>query len=97
MNYNSKHEINFFHADVTSYPKATSTPLKICQSHLTSFLSFPQSLNKFLDCGASLSRPVRFDLCPTNPSVTVSFGEQCEFLHRMDVDAIFQQINLRYE
>ena len=29
---------------------------------------------KFFDCGASLSRPVRFDLCPTNQSVTVSFG-----------------------
>ena len=27
-----------------------------------------------MDCGASLSHPVRFDLCPTNPSVTVSFG-----------------------
>ena len=64
-------------------------------------LSFSQSLNKCLDCGASLSRPVRFDLCPANPSVTFSFGldidAQCEFLHRMDVDAIFQQINLRYE
>ena len=62
------------------------------------FLSFSQSLNKFLDCGASLSCPVRFDLCPTNPSVTVSFGhEQCEFLDRMDFDAIFQRINLRYQ
>ena len=28
------------------------------------FLS--QSLNEFLDCGASLSRPVKYDLCPTN-------------------------------
>ena len=37
-------------------------------------MSFSRSLNKFLDCGASLSRPVRFDLCPTNPSVTVSFS-----------------------
>ena len=37
-------------------------------------LSFSQSLNKCLDCGASLSRPVRFDLCPANPSVTFSFG-----------------------
>ena len=27
----------------------------------------------------------------------INFDEQCEFLHRMDVDAIFQQINLRYE
>ena len=31
-------------------------------------------MNKFLDCGASLSRPVRFDLRPTYPSLTVSFG-----------------------
>ena len=37
-------------------------------------MSFSQSLNKFLDCGVSLSRPVSFDLCSTNPSVTVSFG-----------------------
>ena len=37
-------------------------------------MSFSQSLNKFLDCGASLSRPVRFDLSPTNSSVTVFFG-----------------------
>ena len=47
----------------------TSRTLKICQFYLTSVLAFSQSLNKFLDCGASLSRPVRFDLCPT-----VSFG-----------------------
>ena len=37
-------------------------------------MSFSQSLNKCLDCGASLSGPVTFDLFPTNPSVTVSFG-----------------------
>ena len=41
---------------------------------LNQFFSFSQSLKEFLDCGASLSRPVRFDLCPTNPIVTVSFG-----------------------
>jgi len=75
---------------------------------ISSFLSFSQSLNKFLDCGASLSRPVRFDLCPTNPSVTVSFGQMQRHrwamrvstvltLDRMDFDAIFQQINLRYQ
>ena len=66
MNNNSKREINF-------YPKSdfyTSGTRKICRFHLTSFLSFSQSLNKCLDCGASLSRPVRFDLCPTNCLVT---------------------------
>ena len=42
----------------------------------TTFLSFSLLLNKFLDCGASLSRSVRFDLCPTNPTVTVSFGSR---------------------
>ena len=41
-----------------------------------SFLSFSLSLNKLLDCGASLSDPVRFNLCATNASVTVSFGER---------------------
>ena len=49
------------------------------------FLSFSQSLKKFLDYGASLSCPVRFDLCPY-----LSLDEQCEFLYRMDFDAIFQ-------
>ena len=49
-----------------------------------------KSLNKFLDCCANLSRPVRFDLCPTNPTVT---DEQCEFLHRMDVNMIFFSFN----
>ena len=28
------------------------------------------------NCDASLSRPVRFYLCTTNPSVTVSFGSR---------------------
>ena len=97
MNNNSKREINFSSRwRVTRYPKATSRTLKICQFHSTSFLSFFQSLNKFLDCGASISRPVRFDLCPTKCDRTY-IDEQCEFLHRMDVDAIFKQINLRYE
>ena len=54
----------------------TSGTRKICRLHQTSFLSFSQSLNKFLDCGASLSRPVRFDLCPRNPGVTVSLGRR---------------------
>ena len=48
------------------------------------FLSFSQSLNKFLDCGASLSRAVRFDLCPTNPTVTVSFGRWAMQVSRSD-------------
>ena len=61
----------------------------------TSFLSFSLSLNKFLDF---LSRSVRFDLCPTNPSVTVSFGSRHRRFSRSDgSDAIFQQINLRYQ
>ena len=74
MNDNSKREINFY-----TLPKSdlyTSRTLKICKVHLTSFLSFSHSLNKFLSCGASLSRTDRFDLCPTNPSVTVSFGSR---------------------
>ena len=29
-----------------------------------------------LDCGATLSRPVTFDLCLTNTSVTVSYGQR---------------------
>ena len=48
----------------------------------TTFLSFSLSLNKFLDCGASLSHSVRFDLCPTNPSVTVSFGSRHRWVMR---------------
>ena len=45
----------------------------------------------------------RFDLCPTNPSVTVSFGQKHRWemrvstistLDRTDFDRIFQQINL---
>ena len=71
---------NFFSQwRVTRYPKATSTPLELSKyANFTKpvFLSFSQSLNKFLDCGASLSRPVRFDLCPTNPSVTISFDSR---------------------
>ena len=69
-------------------------------------MSFSQSLNisLLLDCGASLSPPVMFDLCPTNPSVSVAFGfdEQSEFpqfslyIDRMDFDAIFQQIIALY-
>ena len=46
---------------------ATSTPLELSKyANFTKpvFLSFSQSLNKFLDGGASLSRPVRFDLFP---------------------------------
>ena len=46
----------------------------------TSFLSFSLSLNKFLDF---LSRSVRFDLCPTNPSVTVSFGSRHRWAMRV--------------
>ena len=45
-------------------------------SHQTSSLSFSQSLNILLDCGACLSRPVRFNLCLTNRSVTLSFGQK---------------------
>ena len=54
--------------------EATSTPVELWKyANFTEpvFLSFSQALNKFLDAGASLSRPVRFDLCPTNRSVTV--------------------------
>ena len=82
MNNNSKRETNFFSRwRVTRNPKATSTPLQLAKyADLTKpvFFSFSQSLNECLDCGTSLSRTVRFDLCPTNPSVTVSFGSmQC--------------------
>ena len=70
------------------------------------FLSFSQSLNKFLDCGASLSCPVRFDLCPTNPSVTVSFGRwamrvsrldglRCDFSTNEQYDFIHQKFNFK--
>ena len=44
--------------------------------NINQFLSFSQSLNMLLDCGASLSRPVTFDLCLTNSSVTVSYGQR---------------------
>ena len=88
MNNNSKPEINFFSRwRVTRYPKATFTPLelgKYVDFTKPAFFSFSQSLNKFLDCGASLSGPVRFDLCPTNPSVTVSFGRWAMRVSRSD-------------
>ena len=112
MNNNSKLDINrFFYADAWHATQNrtfrsdlyTSKTLKICQFHETSFLSFSQSLNKFLDAGASLSRPNRFDLCPTNRSVTVSLGQRHRWamqvstvltLDRMDFEVIFQQIYL---
>ena len=74
---NIKLRLQLRYERMNTQPKSylyTSRTLKICQFHWTSFLSFSQSLKKFLDCGASLSRSVRFDLCPTNPIVTVSFG-----------------------
>jgi len=44
--------------------------------NINQVLSFSQSLNMLLDCGASLSRPVTFDLCLTISSVTVSYGQR---------------------
>ena len=86
--------------------EATSTPVELWKyANFTEpvFLSFSQALNKFLDAGASLSRPVRFDLCPTNRSVTVSLDQRHWWamqvstvltLDWMDFEVIFQQINL---
>ena len=112
MNNTSKRDIHFFSRwRMTRHTKQnfSKRPLKLWKyANFTKlvFSSFSQSLNKFLDCGPSLSRPVRFDLCSTNPSVTVSFGQKHRWAmrvstvltpDRMDFDAIFQQMNLRYQ
>ena len=112
MNNNSKLDLTVFFTltrdtlHKTGLFVATSTPLKLWKyASFTKpvYLSFSQSLNKFLDAGASLSRPNRFDLCPTNRSVTVSLGQRHRWamqvstvltLGRMDFEVIFQQINL---
>ena len=84
MNNNSKRDMNFFSRErVTRYTKQniSKRPLHLLNSEniaisLTQFFVLFSITEKFLDCGASLSRPVRFDLCPTNASVTVSFGQR---------------------
>ena len=67
-------------------------------SHQTSSLSFSQSLNILLDCGACLSRPVTFNLCLTNRSVTLSFGQKtsmtnASFLKVLDDQREFPQFD----
>ena len=62
---------------MTRYPKATFTPLELGKyADFTKpvFLSFSQSLKKL----------VRFDLCLTNPSVTVSFDRWAMRVSRSD-------------
>ena len=75
MNNNSKRDT----LHKTELFEATSTLLELWKYRNFTypvFLSFSQPLKTFLDCGASLSRRVRFDSCPTIVSVTVSFGQR---------------------
>ena len=93
MNNNSKCDINFFsHWRVTRHPKAPSTPLELWK--YANFLSFWIVVRVFrVQLGLICVRQIQ-----VWPYLSVSdIDEQCEFLDRMDFDAIFQQINLRYE
>ena len=86
--------------NVTELFEATSTSLELWKYRNFTYPVFCPFLNhwkKCLDCGASLSRPVRFDLCPTNASVTVSFGQRHQWtmlvstvltLDRMDTNKL---------
>ena len=70
----------------------TSGTRKMCRFHWTSFLSFSQSLNNFW----IVVRVFRAQLgltCVRQIQVWpyLSVDEQCEFLDRMDFDAIFHK------
>ena len=102
MNNNSKREINFFsHWRVTRYPKATYTPLELRKyADFTKpvFCPFRNHRKNFW----IVVRVFRAQLglvCGRQIQVWpyLSVDEQCEFLDGMDFDAIFQQINLRYQ
>ena len=76
--------------------KATSTPLKLWKyANFTKpvFCPFPNHWINFW----IVVRVLRAQLGLICVRRILVWPEQCEFLHRMDVDAIFQQINLRYE
>ena len=105
MNNNSKREINFFSRwHVARYPKATSTALELWKyadffkpvlcpflNHLINFWIVMRVFRAQL--GLICVRQIQ-----VWPYLLVqAIDEQCEFLDRMDFDAIFQQINIRYE
>ena len=82
MNNNSKREINFFSRwRVTRYPKATFTPLE---------------LGKYADFTKPVFRAQLGLICVRQIQVWpyLSVDEQCEFLDRMDFDAIFQTYDI---
>ena len=105
MNNNSKREINFFSRwRVTRYPKETSTPLELWKYANFTKPVFCPFLNHWIIFwivvrvfSAQLSlicvRQIQMWLYLSVQDI----DEQCEFLDRMDFDAIFQQINLRYQ
>ena len=111
MNNNSKRDKNFFSRwRVTCYTKQdfSKQPLELWNYAKFTKPVFCPFLNHWINFGlwCKSSRPVRFDLCPTIPSVTVSFGQRHRWpmrvstvltLDRMDFDAFFQQVNLRYQ
>jgi len=103
MNNNSKREINFFSRwRVTRYPEATSTPLELWKYANFTKPVFCPFLNHWINFWTvvRVSRAKLGLICLRQIQVIFQFKTWwalCEFLHRMDVDAIFQQINLRYE
>jgi len=103
MNNNSKREINFFSRwRVTRYPEATSTPLELWKYANFTKPVFCPFLNHWINFWTvvRVSRAKLGLICLRQIQVIFRFKTWwalCEFLHRMDVDAIFQQINLRYE
>ena len=99
---NSEREINLFSRwRVTRYSKATFTPLELGKYADFTKQVFSPFRNHWINFWIVV-RVVRAQLgliCVRQIQVWpyLSVDEQCEFLGRMDFDAIFQQINLRPE
>jgi len=105
MNNNSKREINFFSRwRVTRYRKATSTPLQLWKYANFTKPVFCLFLNHWINFWIVV-RVFRVQLgliCVRQihvwPYLSVQdIDEQWDFLNRMDLVAIFQQINLQYQ